>query len=180
MAEQRIPRVDDSTTPEASKAILDELKKKFGRAPNIFATVAHSPAALQALTGLIGSLAVGSLSPKEQEALALRVGQMHGCQYCSAAHTAKAKMLGAELEETIAWRKGESDDSRIKAIIDLAAEMVEQRGQVSDASLARAEAAGLNRADLIEVVAGVVVNTFTNYINALVKTEVDFPAAPEV
>ncbi len=39
---------------------------------------------------------------------------------------------------------------------------------------------GLSDAESLEVVGIVVLNTFTNYINAVVKTEVDVPAAPPI
>ena len=40
--------------------------------------------------------------------------------------------------------------------------------------------AGVSDAELLETVAIVACNTFTNYVNALVHTEVDFPAAPAI
>ena len=180
MAEQRIPRVEEHSAPAKSKPILEELKKKFGHVPNIFASVAHSSAALHSMMAMMGHLEDGSLTGLEQEAIALRVGEMHGCRYCSAAHTAKAKMLGATVEQTVAWRKGKADEPRTQVIIDLAVEMVENRGHIVDQTLTEALELGLTEADLIEVVACVTINTFTNYINALVQTEVDFPAVDPI
>ena len=44
------------------------------------------------------------------EAIALRVGELHGCNYCTAAHTAKARMMGAAAAETVTFRNGEAED----------------------------------------------------------------------
>ncbi|UCE61278.1 MAG: carboxymuconolactone decarboxylase family protein [Phycisphaerales bacterium] len=177
---QRIPALDISSAPDGSKAALEQIKAKFGKVPNIFASIAHSPAALNTLMGMFGALEEGALAGKAQQAISLRVGQIHGCAYCTAAHTAKAKMTGMTTDETIALRKGESDDPKLKAILNLTAALVEKRGQVSDGEVEAARDAGLSNAEMLETLAIVVKNTFTNYMNALVQTKVDFPAVPAV
>jgi len=175
---QRIQPVTIDNAPEESKPVLGKIRAKFGRIPNIFATVANSPAAIKALMGVFGSLEQGVLAGKPHEAIALRVGQVNGCTYCTAAHTAKAKMAGVTQDETVAFRKGESDDPKIKALLDLASALNENRGAISDDELAAARAAGLTDEDILETVAIVVCNVFTNTVNALVKTDLDFPSAP--
>jgi alkylhydroperoxidase family enzyme len=50
-----------------------------------------------------------------------------------------------------------------------------RRGQVSDATLSAARAAGLDDGEIVEVVAHVALNVFTNYLNNVAQTEVDFP-----
>ena len=174
----RIDTVSIEAAPEASKPILENIKSAFGKVPNIFGSVAHSPAALKALMGMFGALDEGSLAGKAHEAIALRVGQTHHCNYCLAAHSGKAKMAGASEEETLAFRKGTSDDAMIQAILKLVDAVVAKRGELTDADVKAARDAGITDAQLLEIVAIVVCNTFTNYINHLVQTEVDFPAAP--
>ena len=176
----RINPVQIDDAPEASKAILEQIKSAFGRVPNIFATLAHSPAALNALTGLFSALEQGALAGKAHEAIALRVSQKHGCKYCSAANTAKAMSVGAEAKEAIGFRTGQSDEPKIQAILTLAEAMVDNRGKLSDADIQAAKDAGVSEAELLETVAIVACNTFTNYVNALAETEVDFPAAPVI
>ena len=171
-------QIDDA--PEASKPVLKKIESAFGRVPNIFATLAHSPTALKALMGLFSSLEEGDLAGKAHEAIALRVGQKHGCRYCTAAHTAKAISVGAEAEEAIGFRKGQSNESKIQAVLTLAEAMVDNRGQLSDVHIQAAKDAGISEAELLETVAIVACNTFTNYVNTLAQTEVDFPAVPEV
>ena len=178
---QRIAPIDRDNPSAGLAPVLEKIKAKFGKVPNIMATAARSPATLNALMGVMGSMGEASLDIKTQEAIALYVGQVHGCQYCTAAHTAKAKMLaGASEEETLQWRKGKADDKKIQGALDLARTLYENRGQVDDAAFQAARDAGLDEAEMLEVVGCVVQNTFTNYINALVKTEIDFPAPPEM
>jgi alkylhydroperoxidase family enzyme len=47
---------------------------------------------------------------------------------------------------------------------------------VADADLAAARNAGLTEADIVETVAQVVANIFTNYLNHVARTDIDFPA----
>ena len=54
----------------------------------------------------------------------------------------------------------------------------QSRGRVSDDTLADARAAGVADAEIIEVVAHVALNVFTNYVNNVAETTVDFPAVP--
>ena len=108
----------------------------------------------------------------------MRVSEINGCKYCTAAHTGKAKMTGASEAETIGFRKGESDDAKIQALLELAALFNEKRGAISDQELAAAHAASLSDAEILEALAIVICNIFTNSINALAQTELDFPAAP--
>lgn len=51
---------------------------------------------------------------------------------------------------------------------------------MSDGEIQTARDRGLSGAEILEVLAIVVLNIFTNYINGVVKTKVDFPAAPPI
>ena len=53
--------------------------------------------------------------------------------------------------------------------------MVRARGKVSDAELAAVKAAGFSDAQVVEIVALVVGNVFTNFMNNVADTDIDFP-----
>ena len=53
--------------------------------------------------------------------------------------------------------------------------MVEAKGKVSDADLAAVKLAGFSDAQVVEIVASVVVNVFTNLLNNIAATDIDFP-----
>ncbi|MFM9634969.1 carboxymuconolactone decarboxylase family protein, partial [Streptomyces galilaeus] len=53
--------------------------------------------------------------------------------------------------------------------------VVETRGKVEDEAIASARAAGIADATIIEIVANVALNVFTNLINNVAHTEIDFP-----
>ena len=56
-----------------------------------------------------------------------------------------------------------------------AAKVSRERGHVSDADILAVKAAGYDDAQVIEIVMHVALNTWTNYINEVAKTDIDFP-----
>jgi alkylhydroperoxidase family enzyme len=58
--------------------------------------------------------------------------------------------------------------------LKLARAIVVQRGEVSDSDFKQARIAGLTDGDIVETVANVVLNIFTNYVNHVARTAVDF------
>jgi len=170
---RRIPTVDIGSAPAGSKPVLEQINAKLGCVPKSFAAAAHSPAALNALVGMFSSLEKGALAGKVHEAIALRVCEIQGCRDGTAYHMARANELGATVEETIAFRKGETSDPKLKALLRLAGAIVEEHGRVTDKDVQAARDAGLCDAEIMETLAVVVLNTFQNYINALVRTDAD-------
>lgn len=145
---------------------------------NIFRGMANSPAVLDAYLKFSGALKAGKLSEQTRHAIALAVGQANRCDYCLAAHTHLGKRAGLDDAAIRAARLGHATDPKTNAAVGLAKQLVEQRGNVSDASLAAAKAAGLSDGDVAEVVANVALNLFTNYFNHVNQTDVDLPKVP--
>ncbi len=69
----------------------------------------------------------------------------------------------------------ESEDEQRAAALRFAREVVENRGHPSDESFNEAREAGYTDEQIIEMVATVVLATFTNYMNDTMQTEVDLP-----
>ena len=126
---------------------------------------------------LSGTLGGGKLSAKLREQIALTVAQANGCAYCLAAHCAIGGMVGLSKEQLHDSRLGIGTDSHAHAVLSLARAIVDERGRVSDEELAAARNAGLDDAEIAEVVANVALNVFTNYFNNLAGTTIDFPVA---
>ena len=169
----------EGASPE-TKEIFDDIKKKFGKVPNIYATVAHSPVVLRAFLEYGSALKSGELNAKEAEAVALSLAEDNECHYCLAAHTAVAKMSGLSEEETLQLRSGTSGEEKLHAVAALAKEISESRGRPSHESLEAFFAAGYSKAALVELIALVSLNIFTNYFNHIAETEIDFPAYKEL
>ena len=60
--------------------------------------------------------------------------------------------------------------------MQFALKIVDARGQVSDADLQALRAAGFDDEAMMEIVAHVALNLFTNYVNIVFAVPVDFPA----
>lgn len=165
------------TAPAAAQPLLQSAKKQLGSVPNLFRVIANSPAALEGYFSLNGALAKGALDAKTRERIALAVAEINGCGYCLSAHTYLGKNL-AKLDdaEIAANRNSASNDPRADAAVRFAAKVVRQRGHVSDNDVAAVKAAGFDDAAVIEIVMHVALNTLTNYVNEVAKTEIDFPA----
>jgi uncharacterized peroxidase-related enzyme len=166
--------IDDA--PPASQPLLKAVKKQLGVVPNLFRLVAKSSAALEGYLGLSGALGKGTLSAATGERIALAVAEINGCTYCLSAHTYLGRNV-AKLDdaEITANRKGSSQDPKAAAAVSFAVKVVTARGHVSDEDLRAVKAAGYDDAQVIEIVLHVALNTWTNYINEVAKTEVDFP-----
>lgn len=162
--------------PVASRSLLEAVKKQLGIVPNLFRLVANSPAALEGYLGLSGALTKGKLPAPTRERIALAVAEINGCGYCLSAHTYLGKNL-AKLDdaEIAANRNGASNDPKADAAVRFAAKVATARGHVSDEDVSAVKAAGYDDAQVIEIVQHVALNTWTNYINEVAKTEIDFP-----
>ena len=173
----RIPTpVSIAAAPAASQPLLEAVNKQLGSVPNLFRVVANSPAALAGYLGMSGALAKGALAAPTRERIALAVAELNGCDYCLSAHSFLGKNL-ARLDdgEIAANRAGGSHDAKAAAALRFAVEVVQQRGRVSDADLAAVRAAGYGDAEIVEIVQHVALNTWTNYLNNVAQTVVDFP-----
>ena len=164
------------TAPAASQGFLQAVKKQLGVVPNLFRLVSNSAAALEGYLGLSGALAKGKLPAQTRERIALAVAEINGCDYCLSAHTYLGKNL-AHLDdaEMTANRSGASNDPVADAAVRFAARIVRERGHVSDEDVRAVKMAGYDDAQIIEIVQHVALNTWTNYVNLVAQTEIDFP-----
>jgi alkylhydroperoxidase family enzyme len=69
---------------------------------------------------------------------------------------------------------GQSGDARTAAALKFALQLVETRGQVSDNDVQALRAAGFNNGEVVEILAHVALNLFTNYVNVALAVPVDF------
>jgi alkylhydroperoxidase family enzyme len=72
-------------------------------------------------------------------------------------------------------RNSHSNDPKADAALRFARAVLEQRGHVSDAELRAVRAAGYDDAQVIEIVQHVALNIWTNYVNSVAATPIDFP-----
>lgn len=174
----RVQLIDPASTSAERAAVLARIHGAFGATPNMFKAVANSPAALAAMWGCFGALGKGTLGPRLGELLAVAVAEQNKCDYCLAAHTALGQGAGLSVQQLAAAQDGRSDDPKVLAALDFARKLVRERGQVDDDDLRRLRGAGYDDEQMVEILAHVALNIFTNYVNVAFAVPLDFPAVP--
>ena len=172
----RIQPIDIDQAEGKAKTLLEGVNKAMGMTPNLMKTLAHSPAALEAFLSFGKALGGGGLSPQLREQIAVTVARTNDCDYCLAGHWALGKRVGLDDGELRANMNAESADERVKAALQFAKAIVDEKGWVTDEQYEAVRAAGFGHGEILEILAVVAINTFTNYVNHLAQTEVDFPA----
>lgn len=173
MSRIAIPSRDDA--PAASKPVLDAVHKQLGTIPNLFRLIALSPTTLEGFAAYSGALNK-TLDAKTRERIALAVAEVNGCNYCLSAHSYVAlNLVKISAEEIALNRKGTSGDAKASAAVRFAAKVAYSRGHVEEAEVTALRSAGYSDAQVVEVVALVALNVFTNFLGNAVKTDIDFP-----
>jgi uncharacterized peroxidase-related enzyme len=176
----RISPLDPKSAVGPAREIFDKLQAKVGAVPNLYRVLGQSPAALAAYIALNEALAKAKLDPGLREKIALAVAQQNGCGYCVSAHSFLAKRSGLDPAAIAEARAGRAVELREGAALAVALRLLESHGRLSDAEVAQARVAGLTDGELVEIVALVAANTFSNYLNLVARTPIDFPIAPDL
>lgn len=170
----RITQLDPATATGKAKQIFDRVQGNLGSVPNLFRVLGVAPAALEGYLSLGSALAGGGFDAKIREQIALTVAETNLCGYCLSAHTFLGNKVGLSSSDIANARHANATADKTDAILKLARNIVLERGEISDADLDQARAGGLSDGDIVETVANVVVNIFSNYVNHVARTAVDF------
>lgn len=176
----RLPVHSVETAPEESREALKAMEARTGKVLNIYGEMATSPAALNAYAAMTQAIADHStLDAPTQQAIALAVGNVDGCEYCQAAHTIAGRATGLDDDLMLQIRRGEvTSDPRLAALVQVVREAAERIGEVKDATWEAARSAGWSDRERADAFASIVANLFTNYFNHYAGTELDMPPAP--
>lgn len=173
MSRITVPVFED--TPAASQPMLEGVRRQLGVVPNSFRVLALSPAVLQGLLGLNGAL-TKALDLKTRERIAIAIAQSNGCDYCLSAHHYIGLNLARITAEEIALnRQGTSGEPKAHAAVAFALKINDARGKVSADDMQAVRDAGYTDAQIVEIIAVVAENIFTNLLNIVADTDIDFP-----
>lgn len=171
----KIKGINPEAATEAAKVTMEMVSKKLGRVPNMYQVMANSPAVLEAYVKFNAALSSGTLGSKMAELIALATAETNNCSYCLSAHSFFGAKAGLSEEQMLAGRVFHSQDEKINAGLLFAKKMLNNPKDISSADLAPLRNAGYSDGDILEIVANVIRNIFTNYINIISETEVDWP-----
>lgn len=175
MANFEVPTKDQLS--EASQEILNGVEEQMGMIPNLYAVLGHSDKALKADLELSGTLESGDFSGKEIQAIYLAVSEVNECSYCLAAHTMLGQNAGFSEDETLELRAGAVEDTKLRALTQLARELMETRGKPSQQYLDAFHEAGYDEGNFVELVGLVAAKVFSNFVHTTLDFQVDFPEA---
>lgn len=173
----RITIVDPAQAKAAAKPLLDAVQTSLGITPNFIKVLANAPVALEGFLGLYTIASRGALDAPTRERIALAVAEQNGCQYCVSAHTAIGKSIGLSEGEIQAARHGSSADPKAAAAVKFARALVNAMGDVSNAQFQSARDV-LSEEEIVEVIAHVALNIFTNILGKSTRVAIDFPQVP--
>lgn len=170
-----IQPIDQTSAPAEAAELLSAVKQQLGMVPNIFGTMAHSPAVLGAYLSFATAIGGGALPAKLREQIALAVAGENACDYCASAHSALGSQHGLSSDEVTQNLRGRATDPKSQAALRFATRVVAARGNISDGDLEAVRNAGYSDGEVIEIIGHVALNLFTNYFNHIAGTEIDFP-----
>lgn len=173
----RIVSLDPATAEGRAKELLDATKIQLGRVPNLYGSMAQSPAALEGYLAFRGALSQGVLNVSMRERIALLTAAINDCAYCVAAHTLRGAKVGLSTDELAATQKSQSEEPKSAAALQFIDALLQHRGAISDKEFVNMKAHGWTNEEIGEVVAHVALNIFSNYFNHVAKPALDFPAA---
>lgn len=171
----RVRTIDPETATGDAKTLLEAVQAQLGVTPNFIRVLANSPRALEGFLGLYGALGKFTLDKPMQERIALAVAEGNSCQYCVSAHTAIGRGAGLSNDEMTLNRRGSSADAKGAAVVAFAKVLNDNLGEITNAEFEAVRKAGLSDAGVVEVIAVIALNIFTNILGKAVRVDIDFP-----
>jgi AhpD family alkylhydroperoxidase len=171
----RLQQIENVHATGEYKPDLLAVKRQFGVVANAIRVLGNSPAAINGYLCLQAALSGGVLSTKIRAQIALAVSEINGSSYCLSAYTVSARRAGLSGAEIGAARFGSGSDKKSEAVLDLVWAILMDKGQIADSDLESARNAGLSDEEIVEVVANIALTTFTNFVNEVATTVIDFP-----
>jgi alkylhydroperoxidase family enzyme len=162
------------TAPEKSKPTLCGMQEKFGFLPNIMGTMAENPVLLNGFAASFGSFHGGSLDECEKQVLLLTNAVALKCPWTIAAHSTFAIEDGVAEGDVEAMRDGQlPKHPKYAALSEITKLLLENRGNVTEAAVAKFISAGYSKAQIFEVVLGVGISMITATTTNLAATPID-------
>jgi uncharacterized peroxidase-related enzyme len=162
-----------------TEQLFTAIKRAVGKVPNAYLTLgSNAPAVLAHVLQTGTVLKQGTLSAREQEAINLAVSEVSACDYCLAAHSMTGKMAGFSADELRELRSGAfSADAKLDALVKFAVRVVTTSGTLPADAVESVKKAGYSDRQIIEALLAVSAILFTNMVNRVNDTVLDFPKA---
>ncbi len=162
--ESRFQVHDDLTAPERSLPVLKGALAGGGQLPNFVGVLAGSPATLRAYARLRSELRHGALPLKTQQRIALAVAEYQRSTYALSTLARTAREAGLGLDEITLARRFESGEEREATLLRFVRSLLENEGAPPRHLHEEAREADWTDEQILEAIAHVGLNTFSNLI----------------
>ena len=162
--ESRFQVHDELTAPERSMPVLKGVLAGGGQLSNLIGVMAGAPAVLRAYARFRSELRHGKLPLKTQQRIALAVAEHQGSEYALAMLQRTARDAGLGLDEIALARGFDSRDEAEAALLSFARGLLESDGTPPLHLHEEAREAGWTDEQLLEAVAHVALNSFSNLV----------------
>jgi len=170
-----ISLINPETAAGKTKDLFDGVLRRIGRVPKMIRLLANSPAAAEAYIQFNVNLSRAELTKRTRSLVAVAVAEANNCAYSAMIARGQAKEAGAADEDIALARRAEATDHKTATGLQFAVEVVAMRGMVGTSRVLQLRSAGYNDAEIVELVATVVLSLYRNYFNLVAGTEIDTP-----
>lgn len=167
--------IDPSVATGETKELLDGLRQRLGRIPNMIRLMAHSPTVLRAYLDFTFAMQQTTVSAALRNQLALVVAETSGSRYFLSLAEALAHRDGLSAEDVAAARRAEARDPTAARALRFAVRVVRERGAIPPEEIPTLREAGFTDEQVVEIVALVGLNLFRSDFNLALGTEIDAP-----
>lgn len=171
----KIKTIAFENASERAQETMELIRKKMGRIPNMYQVMANSPAVLESYVKLNISLSSGTLDKKMGELIAMATAEHNTCSYCLSAHDFLGKKVGLSENQLTDGRNFHSEDEKMNQGLLFAKKILETPKKISNADIEPLKEVGYSDGEILEIVGNVIRNIFTNYINIISETPIDWP-----
>lgn len=157
-----------------SSRMLKAIEQQLGFMPNVFAVIAESVPALKAFVELNTQFSESSFNATSREIIQTATSVENQCNYCVAGHTAFAVAQNVSADVIGAIRNNQPiDDHKLEALNQFTRLLVRNKGMISEQAVQDFLAAGYAPEQVMEVILGICVKTFSNLANNVIGIPLD-------
>jgi uncharacterized peroxidase-related enzyme len=175
----RIPMINPAAATGLAHTLLAGVAAKRGHVPGMLRVLANAPAALAGYLTFSAHLGKGVLPAALRERIAIAVATVNDCAPCLIVHSQLGRAEGLSSAEIEAACHGASADPAVAAALRFALVVMSAVGRVPNQALSDMRAAGYDDAAIVEIIATVYMNVFTNAVNHVAKATPEKPRQDE-
>ena len=162
--ESRFQVHDELTAPERSLPVLKGALAGGGQLSNIIGVLAGAPSTLRAYARFRSELRHGTLSAATQQRIGLAVAEHQGSEYALATLRRTARDAGLGIDEVALAREFDSRDESEAALLRYVQALLDSDGPPPLHLHEEAREAGWDDEQILEAVAHVALNSFSNLV----------------